>query len=54
VAYCAAADHLADRSMTALAEGNEILGRLGAIILARWWPGPGPVPVREGWLSLPN
>jgi beta-lactamase class A len=51
VAYCAAADGLADRSMTALAEGNEILGRLGAIILARWWPGPGPVPVRPGWLS---
>jgi beta-lactamase class A len=50
VAYCAAADGLADRSMTALAEGNEILGRLGAIILARWWPGPGPVPVRQGWL----
>lgn len=50
VAYCAAADRLADRSMTALAEGNEILGRLGAIMLARWWPGPGPVPVREGWL----
>jgi len=51
VAYCAAADGLADRSMTALAEGNEIVGRLGAIILARWWPGPGPVPVRQGWLS---
>jgi len=50
VAYCAAADHLADRSMTVLSEGNEILGRLGAIILARWWPGPGPVPVRRGWL----
>lgn len=50
VAYCAAADGLADRTMTALAEGNEILGRLGAILLARWWPGPGPVPVRPGWL----
>jgi len=53
VAYCAAADHLADRSMTMLSEGNEILGRLGAIILARWWPGPGPVPVRQGWLPAP-
>lgn len=50
VAYCAAADRLADRSMTPLAEGNEIVGRLGAIVLARWWPGPGPVPVRPGWL----
>jgi beta-lactamase class A len=51
VAYCAAADRLEDKTMTALAEGNEILGRLGAIMLARWWPGPGPVPVRPGWLS---
>ena len=50
VAFAAAADQLADRTMTALAEGNEILGRLGAIVLARWWPGPGPVPVRPGWL----
>jgi beta-lactamase class A len=50
VAYAAAAERLADRTMTALAEGNEILGRLGAIVLARWWPGPGPVPVRDGWL----
>lgn len=50
VAYAAAADGLADRTMTALAEGEEILGRLGAIVLARWWPGPGPVPVRDGWL----
>ena len=50
VAYAAAADGLADRTMTALAEGEEILGRLGAIVLARWWPGPGPVPARDGWL----
>jgi beta-lactamase class A len=54
VAYCAAVDRHADRSMTALAEGNEIVGRLGAIILARWWPGPGPVPVRPGWLAIPS
>jgi beta-lactamase class A len=50
IAYAAAADGLSDRSMTALAEGDEIIGRLGAIVLARWWPGPGPVPVRDGWL----
>lgn len=50
VAYAAAADGLADRTMTALSEGEEIIGRLGAIVLARWWPGPGPVPVRDGWL----
>jgi beta-lactamase class A len=50
IAYCAVADQLADQTMTALAEGEEIVGRLGAIVLARWWPGPGPVPVRPGWL----
>jgi beta-lactamase class A len=50
VAYCAAADGLADRTMTTLAEGDELLGRLGAIMLVRWWPGPGPVPLRHGWL----
>lgn len=51
VAYAAVADRLADHTMTELAEGNEILGALGAIVLARWWPGPGPVPVRDGWLA---
>jgi hypothetical protein len=50
VAYCAVADRLADQTMTALSEGEQILGRLGAIVLARWSPGPGPVPVRAGWL----
>jgi beta-lactamase class A len=50
VAYCAVADQLGDQTMSALAEGDEIVGRLGAIVLARWWPGPGPVPVRPGWL----
>jgi beta-lactamase class A len=53
VAYAAAADRLADGTMTALAEGEEVLGRLGAIVLARWWPGPGPVPLRDGWLPTP-
>jgi beta-lactamase class A len=51
IAYCAVADRLADQTMTALAEGEEVLGRLGAIVLTRWWPGPRPVPVRPGWLS---
>jgi beta-lactamase class A len=50
VAYCAVADRLGDPAMTALAEGDETIGQLGAIVLARWWPGPGPVPVRAGWL----
>jgi beta-lactamase class A len=50
VAYCAAADQLADETFSALAEGERIVGMLGAIVLARWWPGPGPVPVRPGWL----
>lgn len=49
VAYSAVADRLADRTMTALAEGGVLLGRLGAIVLARWWPGPDPVPVRDGY-----
>jgi beta-lactamase class A len=53
VAYAAAADRLADHTMTALAEGDELLGRLGAIVLARWWPEPGPVPLRDGWLPAP-
>lgn len=52
VAYCTVADRLADQTMTALAEGDEIVGRLGAIVLARWWPGPHPVPVRPGWLPF--
>jgi beta-lactamase class A len=51
IAYCAVADRLADQTMTALAEGEESLGRLGAIVLARWWAGPRPIPVRPGWLS---
>lgn len=31
-----------------------LLGRLGAIVLARWWAGPGPVPLRPGWLPGPR
>jgi beta-lactamase class A len=50
VAYCAVADRLRDQTMSALAEGDRVVGQLGAIVLARWWPGPGPVPVRPGWL----
>lgn len=50
VAYCAVADRLEDTTMSALAEGEQIVGQLGAIVLARWWPGPGPVPVRRGIL----
>lgn len=50
IAYAAMTDGLSDGTMTAMAEGDEILGRLGAIVLARWWPGPGPVPLRDGWL----
>lgn len=52
VAYCAAADGLADRTMTSLGEGEEVLGRLGAIVLARWWAGPTAPPVRDGWLPF--
>lgn len=51
VAYCAVADRLEDQTMTALAEGEQVVGKLGAIVLARWWPGPGPVPLRPGSLS---
>lgn len=50
VAYCAVADRLEDQTMTALAEGERVVGMLGAIVLARWWPGPGPVPLRPGAL----
>jgi beta-lactamase class A len=50
VAYAAATDGLADRTMTALAEGDEILGHLGAIVLSRWWPAPTPPPLRAAWL----
>jgi beta-lactamase class A len=49
VVYSVMADDLADETMTPLSEGDELLGRVGAALLRRWWDGPGPVPVREGW-----
>jgi beta-lactamase class A len=49
VAYAVMADDLADETMTPLSEGDEVLGRVGAALLRRWWEGPGPVPVRAGW-----
>ncbi len=48
-AYAVVADDLADTSMTTLSEGDELLGRVGAGLLRRWWRGPGPPPVRNGW-----
>ena len=49
IAYCAVADRLADQTMTALAERDEILGRLGAIVLARWRPGLARPSVPSIW-----
>jgi beta-lactamase class A len=49
VAYAVMADDLADETMTPLSEADELLGRVGAALLRRWWEGPGPVPVRAGW-----
>jgi hypothetical protein len=51
VAYCAVADRLEDQTMTAVAEGERVVGKLGAIVLARWWPGPGPVPLRPAGIQ---
>jgi beta-lactamase class A len=49
VVYAVMADDLADTTMTALSEGDELLGKVGAV-LVRWaWQGPGPAPVRPGW-----
>lgn len=48
-AYAVIADDLADTTMTPLSEGNELLGRVGAGLLRRWWQGPGPAPLRRGW-----
>jgi beta-lactamase class A len=49
IAYAVMADDLADETMTPLSGGDELLGRVGAALLKRWWKGPGPVPVRAGW-----
>ena len=49
IAYAVMADDLADTTMTALSEGDELLGRVGAMLLRHWWQGPSPVPVRPGW-----
>ncbi len=49
VAYAVMADDLDDQTMTALSEGDELLGRVGAAVLSHWWQGPGPVPLRPGW-----
>jgi hypothetical protein len=49
VAYAVMADDLVNTTLTALCEGNELLGRVGAALLRRWWQGPGLVPVRPGW-----
>jgi beta-lactamase class A len=48
-AYAVMADDLADTTMSALSEGDELLGRVGAALLRHWWPGPRPVPLRPGW-----
>lgn len=48
-AYAVMADDLADTTMSALSEGEELLGRVGAAMLRHWWPGPRPVPLRPGW-----
>jgi len=49
VAYAVMADDLSDLTMTALSEGDELLGRAGAALVRRWWAGPGAPPLREGW-----
>lgn len=49
VAYAVMVDDLADTTMTALAEGDELLGRVGAALVEAWWPGPGRPPLRAGW-----
>ncbi|HTT89102.1 MAG TPA: serine hydrolase [Acidimicrobiales bacterium] len=49
IAYAVMADDLSDETMTPLSEGDELMGRVGAALLRRWWQGPGPAPLRPGW-----
>ena len=49
LAYAVMADDLADNTMSALSEGDELLGRVGATLLRQWWRGPAPAPLRPGW-----
>ena len=46
IAYAAVADGLADLTLSPHSEGDLLLGRIGSLLLRRWWPGPAPVPVR--------
>ncbi len=46
IAFAAVADDLTDLTMTSQSEGDLILGRVGALLLRHWWPGPTPVPLR--------
>lgn len=48
-AYAVMADDLADRTMSTLSEGDELLGRVGASLLRHWWPGPRAAPLRPLW-----
>jgi beta-lactamase class A len=48
IAYAVMADDLVDTTLTSLSEGNELLGRVGAALLRRWWQGPGAPPLRPG------
>jgi beta-lactamase class A len=49
VAYAVIADDLADTTMTALSEGDELLGRTGAALVSHWWASPQAPPLRPGW-----
>jgi beta-lactamase class A len=49
LAYAVMVDDLADRTLTALSEGDELLGRVGAALTRRFWQAEGGVGVRPGW-----